>query len=616
MSYIDRINVQGTEYDVLDRRVRLADGQDFDYGTLVQGGINNNNGYTTGAHLRRSETYWPVIEGPVNVIMQNGLTGYIRLYDADKTMIDPGEGMPGSDTTNHVLVIAKNTTMTLTMKEYNPNTAYFRFYFSCGTEDNINALVRENARIVPLQTVATSGEMQTLSDDVSDLKSAIGELDCEWNDIPITRMDGAFKNVTVGTKVTFGTQDYYGHVVIDVTDIDRVKCNFWYITSARYYGVFTNADDIILENQQFYIENGTYNSAKQITGMEADVPLGATKFYLQSSTNDANFNARTKVWLGNTKNLQTQITEFKNDVYGTDGAYGTATGNYIGKRIRLQENSRSFDRNKIVDIGDDFSPSVAFTSTAAQGMAIYNGFAFGLLKEGGCIVYDLENSAIVGQFVLPVSGSTMHCNSADFSNEFYDSSDDFPLLYVSGTNGPNDSKCYVFRVTINDATLIQTIEFDNQDGDYTGSFDWIVDCNLYGATSDYRKIMTWGNGANGTHPVKVFDLPGINETYVTLSSNDILREFVLEDYMPADERISVYQGHTMYGDYLMLVDGAWQNNKIHFFDRLTMEYIGRLYSKTLMPYEFEDVCVYDGKLYCYMLSANGYGQYYAITFRS
>jgi len=176
MSYIDRIKVQGTEYDVLDRRVRLADGQDFDYGTLVQGGINNSNGYTTGAHLRRSETYWPVIEGPVNVVMQNGLTGYIRLYDSSRTMIDPGEGMPGSDTTNHVLVIAKNTTMTLTMKEYNPNTAYFRFYFSCGTEDNIGALVRENARIIPLQTVATSGEMQTLGDDVSDLKSAFGGL--------------------------------------------------------------------------------------------------------------------------------------------------------------------------------------------------------------------------------------------------------------------------------------------------------------------------------------------------------------------------------------------------------------------------------------------------------
>lgn len=173
MSYIDRIKVQGTEYDVLDRRVRLADGQDFDYGELKQGSINKENGYTTGSVLRRSETYWPVIEGPVNVIMQNGLTGYIRLYDANKTMIDPGEEMPGSNTTNHYIVIANNATMTLTMKEYNPNTAYFRFYFSCGTKDNIDALVRENARIIPLQTVATSGDMQMLGDDVSDLKSAL-----------------------------------------------------------------------------------------------------------------------------------------------------------------------------------------------------------------------------------------------------------------------------------------------------------------------------------------------------------------------------------------------------------------------------------------------------------
>lgn len=242
MSYIDRINVQGTEYDVLDRRVRLADGQDFDYGTLVQGGINNTNGYTTGAVLRRSETYCPVIEGPVNIVMSNGLTGYIRLYDANKNMLDPDSTLSGADTTNHRLVIGNSATLTVTMKEYNPNTAYFRFYFSCGTEDNIGALVRENARIIPLQTVATSGDMQMLDDDVSDLKSAINMISQIVYDENLVNnaltQEGQIKYNTgeVQTATGFYCTDYV-QVFQGVTYLFRgVKSRFaFYDESKTYY---------------------------------------------------------------------------------------------------------------------------------------------------------------------------------------------------------------------------------------------------------------------------------------------------------------------------------------------------------------------------------------------
>ena len=280
MSYIDRIKVQGTEYDVLDRRVRLADGQDFDYGELKQGGINKENGYTTGSVLRRSETYWPVIEGPVNVVMQNGLTGYIRLYDANKTMIDPGEEMPGSNTTNHYIVIANSATMTLTMKEYNPNTAYFRFYFSCGTEDNIGALVRENARIVPLQTVATSGDMQMLGDDVSDLKSALNDLNdtliatsTDTVDLPIAEKQ-TMKQLTSTGEIADGTLTTQNVYAFDVTGYNGCAFSFQGRVNAEQNYAFYTCDSISECGRSTLCSDvGQYSSGVEIEINE--IPAGA-----------------------------------------------------------------------------------------------------------------------------------------------------------------------------------------------------------------------------------------------------------------------------------------------------------------------------------------------------
>lgn len=357
MSYIDRINVQGTEYDVLDRRVRLADGQDFDYGTLVQGGINNNNGYTTGAHLRRSETYWPVIEGPANVIMQNGLTGYIRLYDADKTMIDPGEGMPGSDTTNHVLVIAKNTTMTLTMKEYNPNTAYFRFYFSCGSEEYVSALVRENARIVPLQTVATSGEMQMLGDDVSDLKSALNQV-TDKTGIAVDKSDVALTTgrwISSNGKISSENNDYAYLPYYDISGYDVIQITLPVLmTTTGMFLAFYDGDQTYLS--QVRCKNDTTLDANTYEEKTIEIPTSAK--YIRTS------------W------------------YSSTGQHAAMSGKF---KFILTKNGT------IDDIADSISELHQETSAAIKGLAFG-----GILVESFSVAENTAHSSSIDQIAFSI----------------------------------------------------------------------------------------------------------------------------------------------------------------------------------------------------------------------
>ena len=431
----------------------------------------------------------------------------------------------------------------------------------------------------------------------------------------LTHYDGNFDTSPVGSVISFKSQDYYSHTVADVSDCEAVVCNFWYDTDIHYYGIFTDENDIVLERDQFYIADGIYTSNQQIVRMEGTVPSGAKKFYLVSATTASNFAARTKIVLCDFITFHEKIDSLETEINGTESAYGTQTGNYIGERINLKKQDHTFGRSAVIDVGTIYSGS-DFSSDVAQGMAIFNGIAFGLLKNGGCILLDLSTKTIVAAYQLPGYGSDFHANSADFSDEFYDTDDEFPLLYVSKTNGNTDSPCYVFRVSRTGASLIQTISFDNGNGDYTGSFDWILDLPVGTTNSSYRKFILWGNGANGTHPMKVLPVPAITSATVIYTEADVTKEFLLETYLPPSEKINVYQGHTVYQNYLFLVDGQWQNNKIYCFNKNSFAFVGRLASKTLMPYEFEDVAVYDGMLYSYQLSPNDYGQYYKIDFTS
>ena len=127
------------------------------------------------------------------------------------------------------------------------------------------------------------------------------------------------------------------------------------------------------------------------------------------------------------------------------------------------------------DLGEDFSQdedSIPFHYTASiyanipglgscegksfQGFAVYNDVAFCFYHSGICRTIDLNTKKIIAQFYLPSEAhhGRNHAGVACFSEEFYDGTDEFPLLYLSSYQ---EYKCYVFRMNRTGAELVQSI---------------------------------------------------------------------------------------------------------------------------------------------------------------
>lgn len=95
-----------------------------------------------------------------------------------------------------------------------------------------------------------------------------------------------------------------------------------------------------------------------------------------------------------------------------------------------------------------------------QGFDVYDGYIF-QFRAGGSgaatgdyvAVLNASTGAVVNQFAITAG----HGDSAQFSEEYYAQSDQFPFLYVSADTSPY---VYINRVTTNSATLVKTLKFD------------------------------------------------------------------------------------------------------------------------------------------------------------
>lgn len=101
--------------------------------------------------------------------------------------------------------------------------------------------------------------------------------------------------------------------------------------------------------------------------------------------------------------------------------------------------------------------SVHSDLVSRQDFAIYNGKMFQLYDSDYVSVIDVSDGTVVNNFPINCG----HGNSCQFSNEFYDVSDTYPLLYCFAyTSG----LVYVNRVTDSSATLVKTLKLNNLTG--------------------------------------------------------------------------------------------------------------------------------------------------------
>ena len=92
------------------------------------------------------------------------------------------------------------------------------------------------------------------------------------------------------------------------------------------------------------------------------------------------------------------------------------------------------------------------TGKTAQAFAISNNIIFQFLADDMCRLYDYSTQAILGDLSIKCG----HANSANFSHVFQEETDEFPLIYLSDTNG----NVYVNQITRTATTLIRTLYFD------------------------------------------------------------------------------------------------------------------------------------------------------------
>lgn len=106
--------------------------------------------------------------------------------------------------------------------------------------------------------------------------------------------------------------------------------------------------------------------------------------------------------------------------------------------------------------------SITPSVTEVQGTAIYGGTIFQLYSNDVLLLIDMTTNE-----KTQLSITSGHGNTIDFSNEFYDENDEFPLAYITPLTNP--ATVYVTRITRSATTLIRTLAFPlDKTGYYAG----------------------------------------------------------------------------------------------------------------------------------------------------
>ena len=181
---------------------------------------------------------------------------------------------------------------------------------------------------------------------------------------------------------------------------------------------------------------------------------------------------------------------------------------------------------------------IAYNSTGStdysgypQGFSIWGDYAIGYnAGMPRLIVFNIKERRKVGQFGSGVSGTVAarHCNSVDFTNAYYEEGDEFPLLYVSGSedrDGTNLSGVdYLMRISRNGdiftSTLIQTITVRNENTDGTVYHNTAID-RMTGKL--WLRRGSSRSGGDGKADLFAVDLPAFKDSEGTrIPTADIL----------------------------------------------------------------------------------------------
>ena len=252
---------------------------------------------------------------------------------------------------------------------------------------------------------------------------------------------------------------------------------------------------------------------------------------------------------------------------------------------------------EFVEKGDDVGIKIskymdqASGGVSVQGADCYGDYLFQFQHANAAVfIYDLKNKEFVSKVELKAK-SQNHCNNASFSRIFYEEGDEFPLLYVSGSQSGTYNHVQVYRITrasqvfsieqVQEIILPQATSYNNLY--WTGA---VMDNE-----NGYMYIYANTNGAQ----IAKLHIPDIYKNKVEMSEENILEQFSLGGF-------NHQQGAVIDRAILYIFDGvpAWgDTNYLRIIDLLKKEDVAKInIKKKGFTAEAEGAFFYKGELFC------------------
>ena len=244
-------------------------------------------------------------------------------------------------------------------------------------------------------------------------------------------------------------------------------------------------------------------------------------------------------------------------------------------------------------------------SSNLQGADCYGDYFFQFENHNKRVfISDLKTKEFLGTVEL-AANSKNHCNNVSFSHVFYETNDEFPLLYVSGSQSGTYNNVQVYRVQRADNTFtftnIQEITLPKCSSEN----------NLYwtGAVMDNENGGMYVYANSGGAQIAKFDIPDILQENVILTDEDILEQFSLPSFTHQQGAVIrngllyVMDGVPQWGDtnYMRIIDLV---NKTDY-DKINISAIG------FGNIEFESLSFYED---CFITASNSNRGVFSIHF--
>lgn len=244
-------------------------------------------------------------------------------------------------------------------------------------------------------------------------------------------------------------------------------------------------------------------------------------------------------------------------------------------------------------------------SSSLQGGDCYGDFFFQFENHNSRVfISNFKTKEFLGT-VSMTPNSKNHCNNVSFSRVFYETGDEFPLLYVSGSQSGTYNNIQVYRIkrenNLFSFTKIQEITLPKCSSEN----------NLYwtGAVMDNENNFMYIYANSGGTQIAKFDIPDILQEEIVLTDEDILEQFTVSGFTHQQGAVIrsgllyVMDGVPQWGDtnYMRIIDLV---NKTDY-DKINISALG------FGNIEFESLSYYED---CFITASNSNRGIFTIRF--